>query len=252
MIHALIVEDEKRSSNVLEKMLADYCPEIRVAGVARNIKEAKRLIKAEKPALVFLDIQLPDGNSFSLLEEMATADFRIIFITAYNDYALKALKCAALDYLLKPLNIEELIAAIKKYKLYEEQNFYKLGIKALQENIRKESKEKKINTIGLATLNEIQFINTDSIIRLEAASNYTHFYIDNTSKITVSHTLKYYEDILDEEYFMRVHHSHIINMRKVKKYIKGKVGIIMMSDGCTIDISPKKKDEFLKALNWAL
>jgi two-component system, LytTR family, response regulator len=249
MINTLIVEDEDRSSKVLEKMLSDYCPEIKVSGIAGNINEARRLIRSEKPKLVFLDIQLPDGNSFSLLNDLNTVDFRIIFTTAYNDYALKALKCSALDYLLKPVNIDELIAAIDKFKTWEEHSFYSMGLKALQDNMVKESKE-KIKTIGLGTLNEIQFVATDTIIRLEAASNYTHFYIEGMPRVTVSHTLKHYEDILDHGQFMRVHQSHIINLRKVKKYIKGKTGSIMMTDGCTIDVSPKNKEDFLKALNW--
>lgn len=248
MINTIIVEDEERSSRVLEKMLSDYCPDISISGIARNISEAKNMIMAEKPQLVFLDIQLPDGNVFSLLNNLDAANFRMIFTTAYNDYALKALKCSALDYLLKPICIDELIAAIEKYKAHKEHSFYPMGIRALHDNLLKESKE-KIKTIGLATLNEIQFVATDTIIRLEAASNYTHFYIEGAPKIIVSHTLKHYEDMLDSGQFMRVHQSYIVNLKKVKKYIKGKVGTIMMTDGCTIDISPKNKEDFLRALN---
>lgn len=249
MIRTVIIEDEERSSSALRKMLTDYCPDVLVAGVATNNKMALQLIETEKPELVFLDIQLPDGNSFSLLENIKSIDFRVIFTTAYSNYALKALKCSALDYLLKPVNIDELIVAVEKYKNYKQNIDYTMGLKALQDNIKRENKE-RIKTIGLATLNEIQFVSIDDIIRLEAASNYTHFHIEGLPKITVSHTLKYYEDILDTAEFMRVHQSSIINLRKVKKYIRGKVGSVVMADGCTIDISPKKKEEFLKALNW--
>jgi len=249
MINTLIIEDEERSSKVLGKMISDYCPEIKVSGVARTVREARRMIRSENPNLVFLDVQLPDGNGFSLLNDLDSVDFRIIFTTAYNDYALKALKCSALDYLLKPVNIDELIVAVKKYQAYAELGFYSKSLKALQDNMVKQTKE-NIKTIGLATMNEIQFVATDDIIRLEAASNYTHFYIEDVPRITVSHTLKYYEDLLDNGQFMRVHQSHIVNLRKVKKYIKGKVGSVMMSDSCSIDVSPKHKEDFLKALNW--
>lgn len=248
MINVLIVEDEERSSNVLERMLTDYCPGIHVTGVARNIADARQLIATHKPRLVFLDIQLPDGNSFSLLNEHAPEEFKIIFITAHNDYALKALKCAAVDYLLKPLNIDELVTAVKKVALREHDHVYAMGMKALQENAKIAHRE-KMHTIGLSTLSEIHFIPTDDIIRLEAASNYTHFFVERAPKITVSHTIKYYEDILDNGQFMRVHQSHMINLRKVRKYIKGKVGSIVMTDGCTIDVSPKNKEELLSALN---
>jgi two-component system LytT family response regulator len=249
MINAIIIEDEERSSRVLEKLLADYCPDIVISGTAKTIKDGKQLINSKNPELVFLDIKLSDGNGFRLLQELEAVDFKIIFTTAYSEFALKAFKCSALDYLLKPVNIDELVFAVEKYKSYGNNKMYPASIKALQDNIVWDNKA-KIKTIGLATLNEIQFILIDDIIRLEAASNYTHFYIERTPKITVSHTIKYYEDLFDRNDFMRVHQSHIINLRKVKKYIRGKVGSIVMNDGCTLDVSPKKKDDFLRALNW--
>ncbi len=250
MINAVIIEDEERSSRVLKKMLADYCPDVAVSGIAATLKDAKLLIEAVKPELVFSDIKLPDGNSFEMLQDVDHVDFKIIFTTAYNDFALKALKCSALDYLLKPVNIDELIVAVDKYKAQSASKFYPMSLKAFQENTTRETKD-RITTLGLATLNEIQFVSVDDIIRLEAASNYTHFYIEGNHKVTVSHTIKYYEGLLEGSQFMRVHQSHIINLRKVKKYIKGKVGSIMMTDGCTLDVSPKKKDDFLRALSCA-
>ena len=154
--------------SAMKKMLADFCPEVLVVGEATCIKDALLLIVTRKPELAFLDIQLPDGNSFALVNALANSNTRVIFTTAYNDYALKALKCAALDYLLKPVNIDELIIAIGKYKTYREQIDYSLSLKVLQENMGRELKE-KIKTIGLATINEIIFVETDLIIRLEAA-----------------------------------------------------------------------------------
>jgi two-component system, LytTR family, response regulator len=248
MINTIIIEDELRSARTLNKMLLDYCPEINVIGIASNIKEGKLLIESGKPDLVFLDIQLPDGDSFTLLNILHNIDFMIIFTTAFSDYALKAIKCSALDYLLKPVNIDELIIAVDKYKLQASKRKGPEYIGALNDNIGRATSN-SIRTIGLSTVNEILFVATDDIIRLEAASNYTHFHIEGSSRITVSHTLKYYEELLDPEQFMRVHQSSMINLRKVRKYIRGKVGMIEMSDGCKIDVSSKKKDEFLKVLN---
>jgi two-component system LytT family response regulator len=248
-INAIIVDDESKSCDVLRKMLRLYCPEVQVAGIANDIESAKKQIALNDPELIFLDVELPDGNSFSLLEQIEDQNFKVIFTTAYNEYALKAFKFSALDYLLKPINIDELIAAVDKFK----KNEHPAPSSPQQLQVLRESMvygKEKIKTIGLATLNEIRFVTTDNILLLEAANNYTHFYLVNGEKITVSQTLKHYEDMLKETRFIRVHQSHIINLDKVTKYIKGKGGYVIMTDGRSIDVSPKKKTEFLSALNW--
>jgi two-component system LytT family response regulator len=251
MIHAIIVDDETRSCDVLSKMLKLYCPDIRVKGTAHNIETAKELIKTEKPQLVFLDIELPDGNSFLLLDQLEEIDFKIIFITAFSDFAIKAFKCSALDYLLKPLNIDELVAAVDKYKQFAGNTDNQLQLAQLKENIS--PRTDKLKTIGLSTLTEIRFVNIEDIIRLEASNNYTCFHMTNGEKITVSHTIKYYEELLQDNHFMRVHQSHIINLGKVNKYQKGKGGSIVMANGDTVHIAAQKKDPLLKALTggWA-
>jgi two-component system, LytTR family, response regulator len=251
MIRTIIVDDESMSCDVLTKMLKLYCPEISIAGIAHSLENARKLIEAEKPELVFLDIELPDGNSFLLLDELKDIHFKIIFTTAFSQFAVKAFKCSAIDYLLKPLDIDELITAVGKYKQPAETSVYQSQIAQLKENINPE--RKKLKTIGLATINEIQFVNIEDIVRLEASNNYTCFYMGNGEKITVSHTIKYYEELLAEQNFLRVHQSHIINLEKVKKYQKGKGGSIIMANGDTIHISPQRKDHLLKALTggWA-
>ena len=246
MIRTIIVDDESKSCDVLTKMLRLYCPEVFIAGTANNLETTRKLITSERPELVFLDIELPDGNSFSLLETLPQADFKIIFTTAFSEFAIKAFKCSAVDYLLKPLNIDELIAAVEKYKLGAVNHSYQSQLQQLQENLR--PGKEKLKKIGLATLNEIQFVNIEDIIRLEASNNYTSFYMSNGEKITVSHTIKYYEELLDNNHFLRVHQSHIINLNKVKKYQRGKTGSVIMINGDAISISSQRKDHLLKAL----
>jgi len=247
-ITAIIVDDEARSCDVLSKMLLQYCPDVDQLGIANNVSEASVLIEQKRPDLVFLDIHLPDGNGFDLMEQLDATTARVIFTTAYEEYALQALKCSAVDYLLKPISIDELIAAVWKCKRQNKPVPGSSLYKKLHQNLFQHEKG-KLNTIGLATLNEIIFVTIENIVRLEAASNYTHFFLDNGEKITVSHTLKHYEDILPADVFMRVHQSHIINLSKVKKYIRGRGGYVIMNDGQNIDISPRNKEELLKALN---
>lgn len=251
MIRTIIIDDENKSCDVLSKMLRLYCPDIFVAGMAHNLESARKLIAAEKPELVFLDIELPDGNSFLLLDDAGQVNFKIIFTTAFSEFAVKAFKCSAVDYLLKPLNIDELIAAVDKYKQTAGSNHYQSQLSQLKENLH--TGREKLKTIGLATLNEIQFVNISDIVRLEASSNYTCFYMANGEKITVSHTIKHYEDLLADNHFLRVHQSHIINLNMVKKYQKGKTGHIVMTNGDIIHISAQRKDQLLKVLTngWA-
>lgn len=251
MINAIIVDDETRSCDVLSKMLKLYCPDVMVTGTAHNIETAKKLIKTEKPQLVFLDIELPDGNSFLLLDELDEINFKIIFITAFSDFAINAFKCSAVDYLLKPLNIDELVAAVDKYKQFAGNTYNQQQLGQLKENISPRAGELK--TIGLSTLTEIRFVNIADIIRLEASNNYTCFHMAGGEKITVSHTIKYYEELLPDNHFMRVHQSHIVNLGKVNKYQKGKGGSIVMANGDTVHIATQKKDPLLKALTggWA-
>ncbi len=243
-INAIIVDDETKSCDVLSKMLLQYCPDVNQLGVANSLHEAGILIEEKRPDLIFLDIQLPDGNGFNLLKQIDTTDIKVIFTTAYEEYALRAIRHSAVDYLLKPINIDELIDAVWKCK--------KQSSTPSGDAMRKPllQKKEKLKTIGLSTVNEVIFVAIENIVRLEAASNYTHFFMDNGDKVTVSHTLKHYEDVLPADTFMRVHQSHIINLLKVKKYIKGRGGYVIMNDGENIDISPRHKDDLLKALNY--
>jgi two-component system, LytTR family, response regulator len=246
MIRSLIVDDEKKSCNVLKSILNNYCPDVEIVSIAHSAEEGRDMIKKCNPDLVFLDIQMPTGNGFSLLMDFERIDFRVIFVTAHDEFAINAIKYSALDYLLKPINIEDLISSIDRFKAVKSyQNAAQVEI--LKHNLNE--KDFRLRKIALSGMEEIVFVNIDDIIRLEAHGNYTVFYISAGEKFVASKTLKNYEDVFPANEFLRVHNSHIINLNKVKKYLKGKGGVAVMNDGSYINISPRKKDDFLRAYN---
>lgn len=238
LINTVIVDSEQTSINHLSNMLSSYCPDVEIKGTARNITDAQQLIGIEQPELVFLDIHLPNDPLNNLFEQLVNTNFNLV-ITSLNKRGPDMLRYTALDHLYKPVKQHELLFIVNKHK----------QIIDLKTELKK-LKNKQAKTIGLSNLNEIQFVHIDNIIRLEAASNYTHFYLDNGEKITVSNTLKHYETILDTDCFMRVHQSHIVNLNKVKKYVKGCGGYAVMNDGHNVCISATKKNNFFKALQF--
>ena len=252
MIKALLVDDEVKSCEVLSKILLNYCTDINVIGTAHHIDQAYELIISCKPDLIFLDIQMPGGDGFSLLERFENIDFHVIFVTAFDQFAVKAIKFSALDYLLKPVNIDEVVESVNKYKKdllkYNPGIKDQTSLKSLLKNIHHPEK-KMWNTIALPTSQAIIYVKLDEIIYVEADNNYSVFYLDNNEKIVVSYTLKNYEELLCDQHFMRVHNSHIINLKKVKKFIRGKSGYAEMSNGAQIEVSARKKEDFLSQFN---
>ncbi|HYG14648.1 MAG TPA: LytTR family DNA-binding domain-containing protein [Bacteroidia bacterium] len=246
LIKSIIVDDEKRACNVLVKIISDYLAgDVAITGVAHNTNDAIEIINTEQPDLVFLDIEMAQGDGFTLLKRLPEINFKVIFITAHSQYAIKAIKFSALDYLLKPISIDELIAAVVKCKKI----LLKESKTAKAPTLKSTTNAEKLYRIALPGLHEVQFVEIEDIIHLEADSNYTTFYLENNQKIVVSHTLKEYEEILASLPFLRVHNSYIVNLKKVKKYIKGKGGYAVMNNGATVEISPKKKDVFLSAFD---
>lgn len=243
MIRAIIIDDEQDSRNTIRNILENYCENIDVVGEASDVESGLEVISRKNPDVVFLDIQMPDGTGFDLLEELPKVNFQIIFITAYDQYALKAIKFSALDYILKPVDPQQLVDAVKK--------------------IRKDSTShsditKKINTllrnkngferITLPTLEGYKFVNLKDIIRCVADSNYTQFYLSSGENILVTRTLKEYEETLSELDFVRVHQSHLVNTRYVDRYIKGDGGTVVMVDGAEVEVSRRRKDDFLNRM----
>jgi two-component system, LytTR family, response regulator len=243
MITAIIVDDEPRNIRILKNLVDEFCPEVKISGEAESAEAAVTLIRNIEPDLVFLDIEMPFGNAFDLLDKLMPVNFQVIFVTAFDNYALKAFRYYALDYLLKPVDIEELKTAVKKAaeRVKEKNMGRKLDIFLQTIKPGKTSLQK----IGLPTNDGLVFTNVEDIVRCEASGSYTIIYLLDKQKFIVSKSLKEYEDLLPEDNFCRIHHSHIVNLAFVKKYFKGRGGYIEMNDNTTIEVATRKRDEFL-------
>lgn len=249
MISAIHVEDEPRNLELLESLLKIHCNDmVTLVGQARNNKDAAALIRSKKPQLVYLDIELNRGNAFELLEELNETDdlnFQVIFITAFNEYAVKAFRYNAIDYLLKPISIDELKEATMRA-------FNKLSNLPGNDNILMALNQLKVNLnttkIGIPVTDGVLFIKTDEIVRAEARGSYAVLYLSDGKKITSTKNLRDFEDILPEGIFFRVHHSWIINLKYLKKYYRGKSSYMEMEDGSTVAVSIRKKGKFLDFL----
>lgn len=240
-IKSVIVEDELAAREVLKNYLSKYCPQVEVIGEAQNIKEAVPLLHELQPQLVFLDVEMPFGNAFDVLEACKDLHFETIFVTAFSEYSLKALNQSAAYYLLKPISIEELIVAVNKvqHQIMNHEIFNRNKI--IVENFH-ESKPEKQQVI-LPTLEGFEVVKMEEIVRLRGNGNFTDLYLNNGTKKMVCRFLKHFSEILPLP-FIRVHKSHIININCVKAYNKG--GIITLNDGAEIEVSPTYKEEFLR------
>ena len=238
-IKTVIVDDEESARNVLTNLLENFHPELEIAGVGRNVKEGLSLITDVNPDLVFLDVEMPDGTGFDLLRKLDNNDFNVIFVSAYDQYAIKAIRFSAVDYLLKPIDLEELDNAIVRVNKSHKRD--KESYAGLLSNVA--SNETKLVT--LPTLSGFDIVNIDDIIYCEADSNYTKI-VSTGGTVIVSRTLKEYENLLVERHFIRIHHSTLININHIKQYIKGRGGDVIMSNGDTLAVSRTRKDTFIK------
>jgi two-component system LytT family response regulator len=244
MIKAILVDDEIHGLETLSILLADYCPDVKVMEKCSSAKKALEAINNLKPDLVFLDIEMPIMNGFELLEQFEQIPFSVIFTTSYDQYAIKAIRFSALDYLLKPVDPKELIAAVnkvnnKKHTPTNEQ------LQMLMNQLQ--HKESKFTKIAVPTTEGFELIPADNVIRCEADDNYTHLYLKNKTKIIASRTLKEMEEQLkDFPYFIRVHHSYIVNLNEVVKYVRGEGGYLVMTDESTVNVSRSRKESLLK------
>ena len=245
MITAIIIDDETKGRLALREKLSTYCPQINLLAEATNGREALTMIQQHAPQLIFLDIEMPRMNGFEMLNEVVDKNFHIVFTTAYDQYAIKAIKYAAFDYLLKPIDIEELKTAVDKIEAAENNQTNK-QVELLQQNMQ--NPKKQLNKLAIPTLEGLLFYDINDIVHLEANSNYTNIYMTNKVKVTASKTLKDFEELLPESIFFRTHHSHLINLKFIKRYIKGDGGQIELQNGDYVEISRRKKEEFLKAI----
>jgi two-component system, LytTR family, response regulator len=243
---ALIVEDEVRSRDFLRNLVEEFCPQLAVQGTASNVEEAVAFINTQSPDIVFMDIEMQTGTGFDVLQQVKHRDFHVIFTTAYDHYAIKAIKFSAVDYLLKPINLEELQQAVAKAVEGLQQAAESNKIDLLIKNLRRPAGEDF--SISLSTSEGVEFIQLSNICRLEANGPYTTFFMKDGSKIMVSKNLKEYEMLLSDHGFFRVHNSHMINLKEVRKMIKTDGGYAVMNDDSMIAISPKKKDEFVQLM----
>ncbi|MFD1616512.1 LytR/AlgR family response regulator transcription factor [Gelatiniphilus marinus] len=238
-LSSIIVEDEETSRKILKNYLKKYCPNVTVLGEAENVEEALVLIRNNDLDLVFLDVEMPYGNAFDLLDKVGDINFETVFVTAYNHYAIDALNAHASYYLMKPISIDELIKAVD----------YVTEIKTKEEALQNQVLVPKTNTVnGKITIpqqNGFEVINTADILYCKADDNYTEIFINTNKKKVVSKTLKYFEAILKDSGFARVHKSYVVNVNEVVKYMKGKGGSVLLSNGKEIMVSASKKSNLL-------
>ena len=246
MIRCVIVEDEEMARNVLKSLLAQYCQDVMVCAEADDIVSGKNMIETFRPDLVFLDIEMPGGSGFKLLTSMDEIDFEVVFITAYEQFAIKAIRHDALDYILKPIDPKELVAAVEKVKEAKYKKTLKKQYDSLLKNLDPE--QLVVRKISLSTADKIHLIDVDDIIRCESDNYYTIIFFKDGSSLMVSKTLKEMDQKLEEYDFVRTHKSHLVNMRCIKNFIKDEM-MVVMSDGTKVPVSKRKIERILEVIN---
>jgi two-component system LytT family response regulator len=245
MITAMIVDDEPYSCESLATLLERYCPDVKLLDICYSGADALKAIKEQAPTLLFLDIEMPGMNGFEMLQRLPSINFSVIFTTSYDQYAIEAIKFSALDYLLKPVDREELQAAVQKALQNPKQSLPQ-QIEILLQKL--DHPAIPVNKIAIPTMEGLQMLFVESIISCSSDSNYTVLYLKHKQKITASRTLKEIEEMLEDYSFLRVHHSYVINLNEIERYVKGDGGYLIMSDGSNIDVSRSRKEMLISRL----
>jgi two-component system LytT family response regulator len=242
-LKTVIIDDEPDAVGFITSIIREYCPELEVAGTANNVVEGVNEINSKKPDLLFLDVEMPNGTGFDLLAQFPVKEFDVVFITAFNHYAIKAIKFSAVDYILKPININEFIEAVKRVisKRINKTSRSNDALGILIENL----KSAHPSRLAIPTSDGMEYLNPKDIVRIESDRSYSWFFLAGNRKILVSRHLKEFQDLLGERNFFRPHNSHLINLRFVKKFIRRDGGYIEMQDGTNIPVSRGRKDLFL-------
>ncbi len=243
MIRSVIVEDERKGREFLRELLERYCPQIELVGEADNVPSAVALIGQQKPELVFLDVEMPVYDGFKLFDMVPEINFDVIFVTAFDQYAVKAFEYSAVDYLLKPLRVSKLKQAVEKVSQKRESGIRQQQVETLRDNRRDQ-----FHKIVLPSQSGYQFVKLEDIVRCESDSNYTNFYLTNGKRMMISRTLKHVEELLGDEEFFRIHQSHLINLRHVRSYLKGRSGQVEMDDGSVLDVSVRRKAALMEKI----
>ncbi|MGB4958139.1 MAG: LytTR family DNA-binding domain-containing protein [Saprospiraceae bacterium] len=246
MIRAIIIDDEKNALEVMKMLINNYCNDVKILEVCQGGQSGIDAINKHLPDLVFLDIEMPMVNGFDVLNETRHLNFKVIFTTAYDQFAIKAFKYSAVDYLLKPIDIEELKTAVTKSLRLQNYNLNDLFQKM---NHFFNQSDQTQNKIGLPLNGGYEMVKYNDIVRCESDSNYTTFFLNDKRKIMVSKTLKEIEETITDPLFFRIHNSHLVNMAYIAKVYKTEGGYIIMNDGAKINIARSKKDVFFKLLN---
>lgn len=242
-LKAILIDDEKNSRESLRKKTAAHCPELEIVAECTNGMEGLLAIEQYKPDVVFLDIEMPHMNGFNMLQQVKNRDFEIIFTTAFNQYAINAIRCSALDYLVKPVDVEELVRAVGRInqRKNDTDTSKQLEILASYLTEQKTTQEK----IAVSVSAGLEIIEVSKIIYLEAASNYTHIHLRDEKPLLASRTLKEFEEILPPSFFYRIHNAILVNVNYIKKYHKGDGGQVLLSNGVLLDVARRRKDELL-------
>jgi two-component system, LytTR family, response regulator len=246
MLKAIIVDDESKSRESLKILIEDFCQDVEVKALCQNVADALQAIDVHDPDVVFLDIQLQRETGFDLLTRLKKFDFAVIFTTAYSEYAIRAFRFSAIDYLLKPIDIEELRAAIGKVQK-QEPTHIEDTLNHLIKNLKSGSSDQY--KLALPSTDGLVFVKVSDILYCEASSNYTEIHMADNRKYIVSRTLKEYEDILTEQNFFRIHNSYLINLNSIKKYVRGEGGYVVMNNDKALDVSKRKKESFLSRIS---
>jgi two-component system LytT family response regulator len=246
MLKGIIVDDELTSRESLKILLEEFCDQVQVMALCQNVSEGLEAIRQFSPQIVFLDIQMQRETGFDLLTKVPQLDFEVIFTTAHSEYAIKAFKFSAIDYLLKPIDVEDLKKAIKKV---EKKVLFSTSerLEALIRNLKTETAENY--KLAIPATEGLMFIKLKDILYCEATSNYTIFHLIDGRQYVVSKTLKEYEDLLTDYHFFRIHHSYLINLQEVKKYIRGEGGYVVLNNNVSLDVSKRKKEAFLHRIS---
>jgi len=243
-IRTVLVDDEKNSLIIMQKLLEKHTPNVEVIASAQSVAEGIEVIDTEKPDLVFLDISMPDGDGFEVLEKVSHTNFQVIFSTAYDQYAIRAFEVSALHYILKPVKPEDLIEALKRFEELSSEGDLSEKIKILSGALKETP-----NRLVLPTSNGMHIIDIEEIIRCESSNNYTTFFFKERQKIVVSKSIQLYEQMLSHSHFCRIHNKHLVNLKFIKKYVKGRGGHVLLNDGSQVDVSDGRKKNFLSKLS---
>ncbi|HTI11815.1 MAG TPA: LytTR family DNA-binding domain-containing protein [Puia sp.] len=246
MIRTVLIDDEIDSIRILQRLLEAYCPEVVVVGKADGVETGVHTIQTAKPDLVFLDIEMTQGNAFDLLNQLQPVNFQIIFVTAFDNYAIRAFKYSAVDYLLKPVDIDDLCAAVERVSQKIQGKSFIDQMQVLLYNV--ETFHLSQQKMAVPTLTGLIFVAIRDIMRFEAKGSYTTIYLNNGEQIMATRNIKEYEDLLPAVIFCRIHNSHIINLHKIQKYHKGRGGYVIMEDGSSIEVASRRREEFLRRL----